>query len=346
MASKDVTVRGAGIFGLSVAFACLRRGATVRVVDPNGPGAGASGGILGALAPHTPENWNAKKAFQLDALLAAEDYWREISELSGADPGYCRTGRVQPVLDPRGLELARARAQSAETLWQGEAVWRVIPCEEAKGLLPASPTGWLIHDSLSARIHPRAACAALAKAIETLGGEIVKEAETEGQEVLATGWQGLLALSAELERLIGYGVKGQAVLVKYSAPQASQVFADALHIVPHGDGTTAIGSTSERAFGDPHATDEGCDALIAKAREVCPELVGAEVLEKWAAVRPRARSRAPMLGPHPKRRDCYIANGGFKIGFGMAPKVGEVMATLLLEQQDTVPFGFRVEDSL
>ena len=30
----DVTVRGAGIFGLSVAWACALRGASVRVVDP------------------------------------------------------------------------------------------------------------------------------------------------------------------------------------------------------------------------------------------------------------------------------------------------------------------------
>ncbi|MDG1068243.1 MAG: FAD-dependent oxidoreductase, partial [Sulfitobacter sp.] len=40
------------------------------------------------------------------------------------------------------------------------------------------------------------------------------------------------------------------------------------------------------------------------------------------------------------------ANGGFKIGFGMAPKVAQVMADLLLDAKDTIPKGFRVEDSL
>ena len=67
----DITVLGAGIFGLSVAWACQSRGAAVRVVDPAGVAAGASGGIVGALAPHVPERWNAKKAFQLESLLAA-----------------------------------------------------------------------------------------------------------------------------------------------------------------------------------------------------------------------------------------------------------------------------------
>ena len=73
MASVDVTVRGAGIFGLSVAWACLGRGATVRVIETAHPGAGSSGGLVGALSPHVPEAWNAKKAFQLDSLLMAAD---------------------------------------------------------------------------------------------------------------------------------------------------------------------------------------------------------------------------------------------------------------------------------
>src|SRR6056297_2763886 len=66
MAMADVTIYGAGIFGLSVAWSCVRRGAAVRVIDPYGPGAGSSGGLVGALAPHVPEQWNDKKAFQLD----------------------------------------------------------------------------------------------------------------------------------------------------------------------------------------------------------------------------------------------------------------------------------------
>ena len=64
----DVTIRGAGIFGLSIAWACALRGARVQVIDPNGIGAGASGGIVGALAPHVPENWNAKKEFQFQMI--------------------------------------------------------------------------------------------------------------------------------------------------------------------------------------------------------------------------------------------------------------------------------------
>ena len=108
MASVDLTVMGAGVWGLSVAVACARRGAHVVVIDPHGPAAGASGGIVGALAPHVPEQWNEKKAFQLEALLMAEAFWTDIARLSGEDPGYARTGRLQPLLDAAAVARAEA----------------------------------------------------------------------------------------------------------------------------------------------------------------------------------------------------------------------------------------------
>ena len=52
--------------------------------------AGSSGGIVGALAPHVPENWNPKKAFQLDSLLMAKQFWAEVQQSGGRDPGYAR----------------------------------------------------------------------------------------------------------------------------------------------------------------------------------------------------------------------------------------------------------------
>jgi glycine/D-amino acid oxidase-like deaminating enzyme len=99
----DITVRGAGIFGLSVAWSCARRGARVRVIDPFGPGAGASGGVVGALAPHVPENWNDKKAFQFESLIMAGPFWAGVAEAGGVSPGYARLGRVQPVMDEPGM---------------------------------------------------------------------------------------------------------------------------------------------------------------------------------------------------------------------------------------------------
>lgn len=339
----DVTVRGAGVFGLSVAWACARRGARVRVIDPFGPAAGASGGIVGALAPHVPENWNAKKAFQLESLLMAEGFWAEVAEAGGREPGYLRSGRLQPLADDRAVDLARQRAGTAAELWQGKAVWRVVDAAGYGDWAPASPTGLLVEDSLSARVHPRRACAALVAALAARGVTVTPEGEDRGAVVWATGMQDLAAMSRAAGRSLGNGVKGQAALLRFAAQDRPQLFADALHIVPHGDGTVAVGSTSEREYDDGAAVDDQLEAVIARAVAAFPVLAGAPVVARWAGVRPRARSRAPLLGGHPLRPGTFIANGGFKIGFGMAPLVGEVMADLVLEGRDRVPEGFRPE---
>ncbi|MHA6345087.1 NAD(P)/FAD-dependent oxidoreductase [Roseivivax sp. CAU 1761] len=346
MASVDVTVRGAGIFGLSIAWACARRHARVRVVDPGGVAAGASGGVVGALAPHVPEAWNAKKQFQFESLLMAGPFWHEVEALGGVASGYGRLGRLQPLADAEAVSRAEARGRSAAELWRGRAVWEVIDTRSAGRWAPASPTGRMVRDTLSARLHPARACAALAAALRTAGVEITAEAPRQGAEIWATGWAGLRDLGAALDAEIGVPVKGQAALLHHEAGAVPQILADGLHIVPHDDGTVAVGSTTEREFDAPGATDAQLDALIEQAGEVLPILAGARVVARWAGLRPRARSRAPMLGPWPGRAGHFVANGGFKIGFGMAPKVAEVMADLVLEGRDAVPEDFRVEASL
>ena len=310
-------------------------------------GAGSSGGLVGALAPHTPDRWNDKKQFQFDSLIMAPDWWDGVGRLSGFDPGYVRGGRLQPLQDKRAVDLARARATDARKNWHGLAAWEVR--SEADGdWAPVSKSRMYLFDTISARLHPRQSARALGGALRALGCSVhVKGAGTpEGKVIEATGVAGLLELSQALGRTVGNGVKGQSALFACDARERPQLFADGLHIVPHSDGTVAVGSTSEREFEAPDSVDHQIEDVISKARELCPALREAKVIERWAGVRPRARSRAPTLGRHPLRPDNFIANGGFKIGFGMAPKVAEVMAELVLEGRDIIPDGFRPEASL
>lgn len=335
MATAEVTVYGAGVFGLSVAWSCLQRGARVTVIDPYGVGAGASGGVVGALAPHTPEQWNDVKAFQLHSLSIAEAYWAEVTAHGERPTGYARLGRIQPLPDQAAVDRARLRAGSAHELWQDRFLWQVTDAATLGDFLPESATGLYVRDTLSARINPRWTLLALAKAITAKGGEIVFEGKPRGRVVHCTGYDGLV------EDELGGGVKGQAAVLDVDAGEAAQVYAGSVHIVPHANGTVVIGSTSEREFDDESATDGQLDDVIAQAVAVMPQLAGAKVLERWAGVRPRSKTRQVIMGAHPTRPGEFIANGGFKTGFGMAPKVGEVMAALLVQDKDEIPQALR-----
>ena len=340
MAIPDVEIRGAGVFGLAVACACAKRGAAVRVVEKRRIAAGASGGPVGSLSPHAPDNWNPKKQFQFESLAMAEDWWSELEAVSGVNAGFLRQGRVQPVATERGLELSRHRAEHAKKHWKQYADWRVLRVEEIDGWRLRAPAGWAVHDTLSSRINPLEALRCLAEALRSLGCEIVQGEDPPpagGAVVWATGYEGLIELSEEFGRELGSGEKGQALSLEFGASGRPQVYADGVHVVPHADGTTAIGSTSEREFERAGDTDEKLEELHAKAVRMIPELAGAPVLKRWAGIRPRSRSRAPLLGEHPRKKGNFVANGGFKTGFGMAPLVGEVIADLVLEGNDRIP---------
>ncbi|GHG14715.1 oxidoreductase [Paracoccus aerius] len=339
----SVTIIGGGIFGLSCAWEMTRRGARVRLIEARRIGAGSSGGHVGALAPHAPENWNPKKAFQLDSLLMASGFWAGVEEAANLPTGYGRTGRLQPVADAAAADRLADRIAAAAQRWPEDCAMRLTDAPVG-ALVPDSPSGLWLFDGLTARLAPRAAGAALAQAIRNRGGEIVEgqaPGDPAGPVLWTTGTEGLADLSRDLGQPIGKGVKGQSALLRYAAPDAPQIFAEALHIVPHADGTVAVGSTSENVY-DHLDPDDQIDGLIAKARAICPQLRDAPVIDRWAGARPRARSRAPILGSWPGRPGHYVANGGFKIGFGMAPKIAQVMADLILDGQDAIPDGFRL----
>jgi glycine oxidase len=346
LTTADITIRGAGILGLSIAWACTQRGAKVCLVDPNGPASGSSGSVVGALSPHVPERWEPKKQFQLDSLLMAQGFWDNVTEQGGLNTGYMRTGRLQPIATENVLALSHARTQNAKALWNGQASWSVIPVDHANPWAPHSPTGMLIFDDLSAHMHPRMACAALVAALRSNGVEVQADAPDAGKTIWATGVQGLTDLSAAHAHDVGAGEKGQAALLKFDMPNAPQLYADYLHVIPHVDGTVGVGSTSERHYDDPFSTDEQLEDIIDRIRTALPVLADAPVIERWAGLRPRSRTRAPMLGALPDRPNHFVANGGFKIAFGLAPKIAEVMADLVLDGQNNIPEIFDIQASL
>ncbi|MGE4610119.1 MAG: FAD-dependent oxidoreductase [Paracoccaceae bacterium] len=354
----DVVVIGAGIFGLSVAWSCLKRGMSVTIVEKATIGAGASGGVMGALSPNVPENWSPKKQFQLDALLTAEAHWAGIDAISGLPSGYGRLGRIIPITNARGLEHAEIRTEDAKSLWDGEAFWHVEEATKFNGWIApdAAPFG-VIHENLSARINPRLACLSLAKALQFKGCEILEgwematidHNEISGPSgtirtkaiVMAAGVACFPYLEALWGRNAGMGVKGQsAVLGGVDAANVPMIFGDHTYIIPHENGDIAVGSTSENTYGDPYSVDEHLDQVIERAATICPALHASKVKHTWANVRPRARKPDPMLGPIDGPAGLYMATGGFKIGFGIAHKCGETIAAMIAGETVFLPKQF------
>ena len=345
----DILVVGGGVMGLWGALKAAEAGLAVTLVDAGTIGQGASGGLLGALFPWMPDRWVDKKQYQFDALVALPDEIARLEALTGQSANFRRVGRIIPLPGVHLRAIATRHQRDAEANWQAgdrRFHWHLRDgAPDGVSLAPESCLGGHVVDTLAARIEPRALVRLLRAALERQpkvrlmeGARIVSldaargRAEVEAHSAIAFSHAFIAAgvpsfpliesLLPPLRKPLGQGVKGQAALLRADLdPSSPVVFLDGLYIVPHERGLAAVGSTSENRYGDPFATDTQLDDVIVRARALMPALREADVVERWAGIRPKAIGRDPLIGPVPGHPNVIALTGGFKISFGMAHRL-------------------------
>lgn len=368
--SPDLVVIGGGVVGLWCALKALRAGLSTLVVEKRRLAQGASGGFLGALMPHQPVRWTSEKAFQLDALLSLETEIARLEGETGHACGYLRCGRLIPTAtqtkraERNGMRAAAGKCWPDLTLAGTRVRWNILDRPpDATWLAPrAAPFGCEL-ETLSARLSPRALMAALAAAVREEGGEIAERTAllrldptprlelsdgrriAPGQVVVSAGHESFDLLAPVVGARIGRGVKGQAALLKplaYVDPTQPILYAGGLYVIAHESGHVAVGSTSEKVYDDPVGTDAELDGLIDRASALCPSLAGAEIVERWAGVRPNAAGRHPLIGPLPQSPRIVVCTGGFKISFGIAHKMADAALAFVAGRAAQMPDSFSV----
>ncbi|ASP31918.1 FAD-binding oxidoreductase [Labrenzia sp. VG12] len=357
----DVAIAGAGIFGLAIARAAIEAGLKTVVFDRAHVGAGSSGGVLGALMPHMPARWNPKKEFQFQALSCLEERIRLLETETGQTCGYARCGRILPLTTTDKLEHHLERAEESKIRWKSEETGFTYVVETAGSRsdwldAAAAPHG-IVYETLAARISPRQYLASLAtfvrqhgtllEGIEVSGFDptssrvenVNGQAVARARSLVVTG--GFAAFDL-IERLtgerVGRGEKGQALLLDGKGLEdRSAIYCDGLYVVPHANGTVAIGSTSDREFQDDLPSADRSTELLQRATAFCPSLKGRKILSDWAGIRPRCHKRDPLVGRLPGHENVFAATGGFKISFGIAHLIADALIAEISGKKPVVP---------
>lgn len=368
----DVLVVGGGVIGCWTAYKAGKRGLKTLLIDQDEIGAGASGGVLGALMPHMPERWDGKKQFQFEALHALPVEIKLLEAETSLSCGYYQCGRVAPIMNDTKRGQMAGHTPNTEKFWLGVYDWKILdkPPVEDWPIASKAEHG-VVYDTLSARVNPRKLLAALKQAIlhdENImlheGVGLLNYDDVKGQAklsdnsdikfshiVLAAGPNtfGFVAPALSVPTLaLGKPIKGQAAILKANVdPTLPIMFDTGLYVIAHKDGHVAVGSTSEIEFDDPLNTDQQLEVLIKRAREFCPQLKDADVLERWAGLRPRAIGRDPLIDQMPEAANVIVATSGFKITFGVAHKMADVAIEHILGEKKTdVPESFRISAHL
>ena len=351
----DVVVIGAGVVGLSCAWRAAHRGLSVLAVDGAAPGAGASGVAAGMLAPVTEADWGERALLALN--LAGAERWptfaAELEAHTGLSSGFAPSGALVVAADrDDGEELRRLlafqKSIGLDAAWlSGRECRRLEP-----GLSPRVTGG--IHAPGDHVADPRATVAALQRALEFDGGEVLPSAaarvvvrgdrvagveldgrgtvEADRVVVAAGAWSGRVGgLPPEAVPPVR-PVKGQILRLRQrrSSPRVAErvIRTPRCYVVSRPEGEVVVGATVEDRGFDDEVTAEGVLSLLEAAREVLPDVGELRWTEARAGLRPGTPDNAPVIGPGAVDGLVW-ATGHHRNGVLLAPLTGDAVAGLL-----------------
>jgi glycine oxidase len=348
---RDVVVVGAGIVGCSSALALAERGLKVTVVDRGRAGAEASSAAAGVVGAQTEATGDGPLARLLVASRERYAPWiAAIERRTGLDVGFRVCGVTH--IAPDGAELTRIREGFA---WQRALGLRVDELD-ARGTAEAEPAlapmAGAIRFPDETRVDPPSLVAAVRKAAEAAGAEVLEEApvgritveadratgvlledgrvlEARTVVVAAGSWSALLA-GARLEGSALAPARGQ--MIELSAEPGllrGVVVGPESYLSPRDDGRILVGTTVENVGFERGTTAGAMAALLTSAVRTVPALAGAAFRRAWSNFRPRTPDEGPLLG-RGAVTGLIIATGHFRSGVTLAPITAEIVAALVM----------------
>lgn len=350
----DVLVVGAGAIGLACAWRLAQRGVSVRVLERDAAGSGASGVAAGMLAPVGEATWGEEGLLQLAlrSHAAWPEFTEELSAASGRDVGFLPLGALHAAFDRDEAEVLRRRYELMTEL-DLDATW--LKGAEARELEPGlSPRcSAAVHAPHESAVDPRALVAALRAAAEEVGADVAEGFEVSapltddgrvvgvrdsangehraGQVLVASGaWSGEESwLPAELRPPVR-PVKGEILTLRAhgSAPCTRIVASERLYMVPRTNGRLVVGATVEERGFDSSVTAGGVHELLREAYRALPDVAELELEEAVAGLRPGTPDNAPLIGPG-AAEGLLLATGHFRNGILFAPATADAVAAMV-----------------
>lgn len=340
--AKHTVIIGSGVSGLSAAWALLRRGDRVTLIEQGEPSAESSWAGGGILAPLLPWQYSQPVVeLALAAMRRYGDWIADIEAYSGLEAEYWVCGmQVSGIVESHEVLLK----------WCQQAGLNAAVCN--------SPTGndlWL-PDIAQVR-NPRLG-AALRSAISLAGGTIlancsikallsttdrIMRIETSAgafdldRLLIATGaWSGLALAGLSAVPNIR-PIRGQMLLFKFEPGLLDRiVYRQGLYLIPRRDGHILAGSTLEDAGFDKSTDLATRHRLHTEASALLPQLALAEPIRHWSGLRPGAPDNVPVISRHPAYSNVYVNVGHYRYGVTMAPASAELLADLMEDKTPTL----------
>ncbi|MBS0242272.1 MAG: FAD-dependent oxidoreductase [Proteobacteria bacterium] len=319
----EITVVGAGVFGLWQAFELSRRGhqVTLREALPEAESGGSSRYAGAMLAPYCEAE--AAEPVVKELGIEGQRLWQEAF----------------PEVEQRG-SLVVAAARDLTELRRFERMTeahRSVGTDEIAALEPdlAGRFGRGLYFATEAHLAPRAARARLLAELRRLGTEL-----RFGEPVAAPVWQAASAggividcrgIAARDSLPTLRGVRGEMAVVRTREVRLSRPVRllhprFPLYVVPWGEDTYMVGATVIEREDFGAVTVRSALDLLGTAYALHPAFGEAEILELSAGVRPAFPDNVPKVVVAGRR---LMVNGAYRHGYLMAPALARIVGDLL-----------------
>ncbi|MGA7624804.1 MAG: glycine oxidase ThiO [Candidatus Acidiferrales bacterium] len=349
----DVIVVGGGLIGAAIAFELASEKLRVVVLDRQEPGREASWAAAGMLSPG-PDSPEALPLVPLakESFRIYPEFINAMEDASGMVVNYRREGTFEVFF---GAHAEAERDEMIREYRRLELEIEAMPPDVARKLEPslgkdARAVAWLPNEAtVDPRLLTRAALAAVRQrsaeirvgyAVESLVCAkrscfgVIAGGERVGAErvVLAAGsFCGTIKTSrdgrdGDLTRYAPVRpVRGQMIALRSRTVELKKVLRSRNGYLVSRPGADIIaGSTLEDAGFVKQVTPEGVAKILAGVAELAPALVDAEIVERWAGLRPGSPDHLPIIGPT-DIEGLLIATGHYRNGILLAPATAKIV---------------------
>lgn len=352
----EITIVGAGVIGLSLAFELTARGRDVLVLDRGDLEGVATPAAAGMLAPVAESDieLTGLNAFRRYSHALYPEFIAALRQRSGIDCGFDQAGTLLVAVDrDHREELERLQTIFSD---QGFPVqWltgREVLQREAS-LTPRVVCGLSLEQDHC--LDTRLLLQALRKAVVSKGGRIVSGVRVQdiaadgavqaqrlhdGQivtvqsenVVLAAGSWSNVELHGVLAHLPIRPIKGQVIRLKAASLLQRVVRTPDIYLIPQHSGDLVLGATVEEQGFDVVPTAGGMFDLLRHAWRVLPGIYDMPLQEISVGFRPTTRDHLPVIGRLGNTR-VLAATGHYRNGILQAPGTARLLADLICEDK-------------
>jgi glycine oxidase len=326
MSRPRIAIAGAGVIGLSVGLALLKRGAAVDLHDDfvHPP---ASAVAAGMLAPAF-ESVLDPKGGDYALLSAAAGYWPAFLERVGAEDALARSGALFASADEARLHglLEALKGAGAKAELVGPAQAKTLQPGLSDGLAGA------VYAAEESRLDAEPLLERLKGAFAASGGRVLASRLAHAPAavdalVVAAGYEAAALAASAPELGVLQPIKGQLLAFPGQGPlQGPMVRGDGIYVAPQPGGAVA-GATMELGRADLQLDAAVLASLQEKAGALFPSLAAARAVGR-SGVRAATPDGLPLAGPS-NRPGVFLAAGARRNGWLLAPLVAEVVAAAI-----------------